>query len=277
MSHAVKSFKKYNFINHVERWTTSQMTKFGSGISPTPGNRQSDGIVDYSKTSMHCHVMANGDKTIKVHYTEKKATDFRNFMNKTLAEAAQSGWFSNVSGCAMYNRIDEDYGTSVATHGDYKMSDLFWFSDSDYSVRYQHNYNFWDRIDRLKTLGLMNDDLSIDTPFHYTTHSFPSEVTMRGMPDGRDLCMTFAGDVSNQSALSSEWNSKAYLIPNETVGLTISKQGQMDTLVCANDFELEVVGEGPNINVEVGRPMRLESFEAQFNPSRRGLIFHVWK
>lgn len=276
MSHAVKSFKKYNFINYVERWTTSQMTKFGAGISPTPGNRQVEGIVDYSKTSMHCHVMSNGDKWIKVHYTEKKATDFRNLMNKTLAEAAESGWFSNVSGCAMYNRIDEDYGTSIATHGQYKMGDLFWFSDSDYSVRYRHDYNFWDRIDRLKTLGLMNDDLSIDTPFNYAIPSFPTEVTMRGMPDGRDLCMTFAGDVSNQSALS-EWNSKAYLIPNETVGLTIQKQGQMDTLVCANDFELEVVGEGPNINVEVGRPMRLESFEAQFNPSRRGLIFHVWK
>ena len=276
MSHATKSFKKYNFITHVDRWTGASFNKFGSGISPVEGNRKVPGLVDYSKSTMHCHVMPNGEKWVKIYYTVKKATDFRNLMNKTLAEAAQSGWFGETAGCALYNKIDDDFGTSLTVHGHHKMADLFHFG-GDYTVRYRFNYNFWDRIDRLKTLNLLNDDLSIDDPFHNVMPSFPSEVTMTGEPDGRDLCINFAGDVSNYSALSDEWNSKAYLIPNESQGLTISKQGEADTLVCANDFELEVPGEGPNINVEVGRPMRLVSPSAQFNPSKRGLIFHVWK
>lgn len=277
MPTAMKYFKKYGFMNYVERWGGTTATKFGTGISPTEQQRRRPNNVDYAKATWHSHVMANGTKTVKVHYTEKKATDFRNFMNKTLNEAGNYGWFSRVNAAALYNKVDEDYGTCMASHGTYKMGDLFDFDGSDFTINYRFNYNFWDRLARLKTLGIVEANNTIENPFGDVTQSFPSEVSMTGDPDGRDLCINFIGDVTNASQMNTDWTARAYLIPDQGTGLTITKQGDADTLVCSNDFELEVVGAGPNINVEVGRPMRLQSDTCQFNPSKQGIIFHVWK
>ncbi len=265
-------FKKYNFINFVERWDDDWHHKYGSGLSPIPGLRKLPEQVHYSKATWNCHVMTNGTKNVKVHYTAKKSTDFRALMNMTLAEAGRDGWWSKVNCCALYNRVDEQFGTCIAAHGDQTMGDLFEFNGSDYTVTYRFNYNLWDRIDRLKTIGLLNDDLSMDNPFNEVLHSFPTELQMQGDPDGRDICMNFVGDVTNPSQMV-EWNSKAYLIPDETTALTIPKRGQADTLVMTNVF---TVGD-TNIPLEVGRPIRLASLSVDINQGVRGLIFHVWK
>ena len=276
MSQAAKTFKKYGFINTVSRWTEDRHIKHGQGISPTVNMRKTEGVVDYAKSTWTAHIMSDGTKTAKVHYTEKKATDFRALMNKTLNEAVGNGWFSKVNGCALFNNIDRQYGTSLSTHGNYKMADLFDFNGDEYVINYLFNYNLWERVERLKGIGLLNDDMTIDDAFGDVYHSFPTQIVMEGDAHNRDLCLNFIADATYPSDLNNLWGCKAHLIVDDVTTTTINKLGSADTLVCTNDFELEVVGEGPNLAMEPGRPIRLSSNSAQFNPGRRGLIFHVW-
>lgn len=269
-------FKKYGFINFVERWEAADepYAKFGSGAANVDGLRISD---YYTKTPWVIHLCNDGKKDIKMYYTERKSTEFRNLMNMKLSQALTEGFMSKLSLACVYNRVDMDYGVSETTHADEKVGDLFTFNGDDYSVLYEMDYNWEGRLTRLKNLGLVTSDNTITRPFQLGRPYHVSQLGYSQQSDKKAFCINFVGDASTRDQLSASWNSKAYLIPDTSTSLTLTKAGTHDTIVCTSDFTIAGIDGGADITVEPGRPIKLTSDSRTVNAGRKGIIFHVWK
>ena len=269
-------FKKYGFMNYVERWESSDepFAKFGAAVSSVDGLRIND---QYSKTTWTNHICNDGKKDVKIYFTERKSTEFRNLMNMTLGQAVTEGWMSKLSLACVYNRVDNDYGVSLADHGHLKYGDVFTFNGDDYSVLYEMDYNWEGRLDRLKTLGLVTSDNTITRPFALARPPHVTQIGYSQQEDRKSFCINFVGDASSRQQLSDTWNSKAYLIPDTSTSLTLSKEGTHDTIVCTTDFTIAGIDGGDDIVVEPGRPIKLSSASRTVNAGRKGIIFHVWK
>ena len=268
-------FKKYGFLNYVDRWEPSDEPhgQFGVGTLPADGIRLNDHFV---KTIWTCHLQSDGRKTVKHFLTSRKSTDFRLLMNQTLNEAHGVGWGPRLNGAMLYNYVDQDYGTTHEEHGNCKMGDLFRFNGDDYSYEMKLDYNFWNRLDRLKTLGLVNDDNTIDDPFSQARVPHVSQITYSNQVQRNAFCINFIGDAATRTGLADDWNSKAWLIPDEETALTIQKQGTHDTIVPINNFVVAGMNGGDDITLEPGRPAKLTQ-DRTINAGKPGIILHVWK
>lgn len=274
---AIETFyKKYGFLNYVERWEASDEPhgKFGTAPASVDGLRIND---HYSKTTWTLHCAADGKNDVKVYFTERKATEFRNFMNMTASQAITEGFISKFTLACIWNRVDNDYGISMTDHGHLKMGDLVTFNGDDYSVLYEMDYNWEGRLTRLKNLGLVTSDNTITRPFSLGRPPHVTELGFSQQQDRKAFCINFVGDAATRAQLSANWNSKAYLIPDDTTSLTLTKAGTHDTIVCTTDFTIAGIDGGADIVVEPGRPIKLTSNTRTVNAGRKGIIFHVWK
>ena len=269
-------YKKYGFFNFVTRWEEADepYAKFGAGTAPVDGLRIND---HYTKTIWVLHMCNDGKKDIKLYFTDRKSTEFRNLMDMKLNEAVTDGWISKFQLCCVYNHSDNEFGVSLSNDGNKKMRDVFTFNGDDYSLLYECDYNWDGRLDRLKTIGLVNSDNTIDNPFGFGRPPHVVQVGYYQNIDKRDICINFIGDVGTREQLSTNWNSKAYLVPDTSTSLTLTKQGTHDTLVFSTDFTIAGIDGGDDITVETGRPIKLSSATRTVNAGRRGVIFHVWK
>ena len=274
---AIETFyKKYGFLNYVERWEASDEPhgKFGTAPASVDGLRIND---HFSKTTWTIHCQNDGKKDVKVFFTERKSTEFRNFMNMTVSQAVTEGFISKFSLACLYNRVDMDYGHSLSNDGDRKMGDLLTFNGDDFSVLYEMDYNWEGRLTRLKSLGLVTSDNTITRPFSLGRAPHVTEIGYSQQGDRKSFCLNFVGDASSRAQLSSSWNSKAYLIPDTSTSLTLTKAGTHDTIVCTSDFTIAGIDGGDDIVVEPGRPIKLSTASRTVNAGRKGIIFHVWK
>jgi len=267
-------YKKYGFINFFDRWTTDTMTQFGTSAFPTTTTKLKD---DYFKMNWGGQFQSDGTRAIKYFFTQKKDTDFRNLMNKTLNQAIDSDEFiAQINACCLYNRVDSAYGVSAANHGDCLMGDLFDFDGSDYSLTYQLNYNIGaNKLARLKTIGLINADNTIDNPLANFRPANACEITFQSdMNDKRSVCVNFIPtNVAARSDFKSNWNQKGYFNPTSSDNTVITKLGATtDILVPLNDFTCV---KDTNVSLEFGRPVKLVSDSVTLT-DRSGFIIHVY-
>lgn len=281
MSIANLTYKQHGFINFVTRWQDEDgdFTEKQAGAAPVQALMAKGGTsTHYHRSTWSTHLCTDGTKTVKVYYTEKKASELRTLMNTKLKDAVDPNTNSRINGAMQINNVDNQYGTSIETHGEYKMGDLFNFNMDDYSLEYQFNYNWWNWTQRLKDLGLLNADMTMDNPFGVIRPSKPFQIRYHAATqvDKRAVCVNFPGDVTTYNDYDA-WNQKAYFIETDTEELTINKLGTHDTIVPINTFVVEGLNSGPDIPLEYGQPVLLSSASRKIKAGHRGIILHVWK
>lgn len=284
MANITTTYKKYGFINYIDRWdplTDGEYIRRTTALpAPTEQSRVAPNNANYSKAIYHLNCQGSGTRRHTVYFTAQKDTDFRILMNTKFKDvvAGTTRGISDVTLSALFNNVDQDYGVSVATHGEYTMGQLFDFNGDEYKVVYDMDYNFGvaGREARMKELGLVTADNEFTKVFGTMVPSYPMDTRI-GDPDGRSLCCNFIPPLVGTYSDLMAWNHKGYVIFNQTDTLTINKLGNDDIIIPLNDFVIEGINGGADVTCEFGRPMQLVSQSRTIKAGLGGYLLHVYK
>jgi hypothetical protein len=282
MANITSTYKSYGFINYIDRWDPitdgAHLRRTTSLPAPTEQSRITHNNSNYSKSIFHLNCQGSGNRRHTVYFTAQKDTDFRVLMNTKFKDVVTGSnrFVSDITLAALFNRVDQDYGVSVADHGEYTMGELFEFNGDEYKVIYDMNYNFGGREARMKQLGIVTADNEFTKVFGSMVPSYP--VDSRISPsEGRALCCNFIPpSVGTYSDLMA-WNHKGYVIFNQTDTLTINKLGDEDFIVPLNDFVIEGINGDADVTCEFGRPMQLVSQSRTIKAGMGGYLLHIYK
>jgi len=282
MATITSRYKGYGFINYIDRWDPEVDGAFIRRTTalpaPTEQSRISLNNPNYSKSIYHVNLQNGGTRRQVSYFTAHKDTEFRTLMNTKFKDVQgdSNRYMSHITLGALYNKVDDDFGTSIATHGEYTMGDLFDFNGDEYKATYNLNYDFHTREQRLKDIGLVSSNNEMVQVFTTMVPAYPMDTRFTHT-SGRALCCNFIPSNVGTYADLLSWNHKAYYIFDATQSLTINKLGTDDLIVPLNDFVLEGIDGGADVTAEYGRPMQLVSSSRTVNAGMTGLLLHVYK